>query len=155
MTKGDETSKLVMNDIEALLHHPDRNVREAAVDAIVQVHICVRAHVCASLPDRMCALSLYCAVSVLRNAATLLAALRKTDTAQCSRDAAWPNFLAATCQVAKCQEFELKPGFDRCGCETGVEERRQARAGVPRDLLCRSGLDGSTRGTGSVGTAAG
>jgi oligoendopeptidase F len=43
MTKGDETSKLVMNDIEALLHHPDRNVREAAVDAIVQVHVCVRA----------------------------------------------------------------------------------------------------------------
>eukprot|EP00802_Teleaulax_amphioxeia_P020266 Tamp_20540.p1 GENE.Tamp_20540~~Tamp_20540.p1 ORF type:complete len:213 (-),score=26.53 Tamp_20540:8-646(-) len=37
MIKGDETSKVVMNDIEALLHHPDRNVREAAVDAIVQV----------------------------------------------------------------------------------------------------------------------
>jgi|NorSeaMetagenome_1021524.scaffolds.fasta_scaffold162958_1 predicted transcriptional regulator len=41
MIKGDETSKVVMNDIEALLHHPDRNVREAAVDAIVQVRACL------------------------------------------------------------------------------------------------------------------
>ena len=72
MTKGDETSKLVMNDIEALLHHPDRNVREAAVDAIVQVRVS-RADACASLPDGMWALSLYSAVSVLLNAASRIA----------------------------------------------------------------------------------
>ena len=38
MTKGDETSKAIIPDIETILYnHHDRNVREAALDALVQV----------------------------------------------------------------------------------------------------------------------
>lgn len=39
ITKGEHAAQNVMDDIEALLRHDDRNVREAAVDAVVQVRL--------------------------------------------------------------------------------------------------------------------
>jgi hypothetical protein len=40
ITKGEQAAQMLMDDIEVLVRHNDRHVREAAVDAVVQV--CLR-----------------------------------------------------------------------------------------------------------------